>query len=241
MLQQFIIPAIGIGLSAGVLPGPLQAYLINVSLTHGFRKGIWVIFAPLIVDIPVAIIIVLILGQLPPEVINIIRVAGGLFLLWIAWGAWKQYQVDTSITVEEVPPASNLRILATAVTMSFLSPGPYLFWGTVIGPKLVDGLSISLLYGIAYLVAFYGTFLSILAILVVVMSRLGQLDAAITRKILLFTIGLLVWFGTSLIAEGLGIVALQQQLGIIVIVGLIIWFGIRTFTRKRKQGQEYLA
>jgi len=226
MFEAIILPAISLGLSATSVPGPLQAYLLNVTLNHGWRRGLLVILSPLITDGPIIFVTVFVLQQVPAWAIQLIRVGGGVLLLWIAWGAWQQLRSGAEFTTSEQDKlkgqVSPQRILGTALAMNTFSPGPYLFWSTVTGPLLIEALNISIWAGIGMMVGFYGTFLGGMAVLVLVFSRLGKIDATVTRYILVITIGLLVWFATQLIiADALGWVAVHQGLSLVIAVCVI--------------------
>lgn len=229
MLEAFILPGITLGLTAGVLPGALQAYLINTTLLYGWRRGLWVVISPLIIDGPVIIIVVFILGQLPDVVLQVIRFLGGLLLLWVAWGAYRQYRAGISLggdlseeKAKEAPKPQS--ILGKALLMNLLSPGPYLFWTTVNGPLLIEALELSLWHVAAFLIAFYGTFLAMMSIVVLIFDRVGKMNDRVVRWALLFTIVLLLWFGTTLITEAIGITPFYTQIVLmIVLFGLFIW------------------
>lgn len=239
MLQNIIIPAISLGISATTVPGPFQAYLLNVTLKHGWRRGLFVIFAPLIVDGPIIFITVFVLQQIPDWVIQLIRVGGGLLLLWIAWGAWQQLQAGVNFTADSdnlKNDASPRKVLATACAMNALSPGPYLFWSTVLGPLLLEALDISLWAGLAMLLSFYVTFLLGLATLVFLFNRLGKIDAAVTRTILVITIGLLLWFSAQLIiADALGLVVVHQLLTLLIIIAVVSYL---VWSSRQNNSQE---
>jgi len=202
-MESFIVRGMSLGFSAGVLPGPFQAYLINTTLTLGWRRSIIIIFSPLITDIPIATLIVFILGQLPAGFIQALRIVGGLFLLWIAYSTWRQYRAGITIGASNNTNTASQRALLRGILMNFISPGPYLFWSTVNGPLLIEALQQSIWHGFAVLIAFYGTFLTILAATVLIFDRLRRLDERITRGILLLTIVILVWFGATLIVQGI--------------------------------------
>ena len=108
--------------------------------------------------------------------------------------------------------------------MNVFSPGPYLFWSTVTGPLLLEALDISLWWGLAMLVGFYGTFLGGMAILVILFNRLGTIGADVTRYILVITIGLLTWFASQLIiADALNLVWVYQLISI-AILAIVVWY-----------------
>ena len=230
MLTDFILPGISLALTATLLPGPLQAYILSVTLRYGWRRGMLVTFSPLITDAFIVPLVVFVLGQLPEVAIQVIRLAGGGLLLFIAWGAYQQLRAgggfgpDPSAAGVSKQETSLWRVFIPALLMNTVSPGPWLFWATVNGPLLLAALEQSPWHALAFLVAFYGAFILSLNGLVYVFGRLGALGPNVTHKMIIFTIGLLVYFGTSLIAEALGWSAAQQWLSLIVILGLVIWW-----------------
>lgn len=210
MLQQFVIPGISFALSATTVPGPLTAYIVNTTLTQGWRKALLVVFSPLITDAPIIILMTFILGQLPDDILKLIQIGGGVLLLVIARGAWAQYQAGTTFDTAKAQPAEPVsmswrRILATGVMMNYLSPGPYLFWATVNGPILVSALEISPLHALVFLVSFYGVFMLGLSGWVFLFNRLRRVNEKYLGYIILLTIILLVWYGTALMASSLGL------------------------------------
>ncbi len=240
MFETIILPAISLGLSAVSVPGPLQAYLLNVTLRYGWRRGIFVVLSPLVTDGPIILVTVFLLGQLDERIIQGIRVAGGLVLLWIAWGAWQQYRAGASYTAEVDSDDPRLgasvspwRVLGTACAMNFVSPGPYLFWTTVTGPLLLEALEISPLAALGMLLSFYGTFIGGMVILVLVFNQMGQINQRVTNTILLLTIGLLLWFGTRLIADAFGVAALHNTLTQVALVGLVAGVVVRRLRTRR--------
>ena len=80
--------------AAAVQPGSFQAYLISESLAHGWRRTILASCAPLISDGPIILLVLLILSTVPPWLLLALQCAGGVFLLYLAYGAhrtWRTY------------------------------------------------------------------------------------------------------------------------------------------------------
>jgi threonine/homoserine/homoserine lactone efflux protein len=205
----YLLNGIGLGLSAGIQPGPLQAVLIQVTLARGWRRSIIGIFAPLVADIPIVIITLILLSQVSPTVIQLLQIAGGLFLLYLAWQGWRSWRSGAAIgdsTGETADTELNWRYFLRMVTVIWLSPGPYIFWGTVNGPLFIQGLQESLLSGLAFLIGFYGAFLGLLTAIVIIFDRLRHVDRRVTRGILLATIIALAVFGLRFLAQGLGLI-----------------------------------
>lgn len=205
-MLEFISRGLQLGVTAGTGPGPFQTFTINSALTLGWRKALILCCVPIITDIPLIILIVFILGALPEPFIYGLQVVGGLFLLWIAWGIVQQWRKGAQIggTVDaSLTQISSLNVLRRGVMMGLLSPGPYLFWGTVNGPLLIKALHLSLMHAAVFLIAFYGSFMILIGLTVGIFDRLRQLDPRIIRGILLFTAMLLTWFALTTLWQGI--------------------------------------
>lgn len=236
MFETIIFPAMGLGVSAFSTPGPFQAYLLNVTLNHGWKRGLLVILSPLIVDGPIILLTVFILKAIDPQLIQWIRVVGGLLLLWIAWGAWQQLRSGAKLKRDEKPKndsSSAKDILLTALAMNALSPGPYLFWSTVNGPLLIKAMEMSPLAALGMLVGFYTVFLGGMALMVLAFYRLGKLSENITAYLLIATIALLLWFGTKLIlVDVFALDAIHQAISIIIVISLVA-YSLKIWNEKR--------
>jgi threonine/homoserine/homoserine lactone efflux protein len=193
--------AVGFGVAAGTTPGPLLTYLINETLLHGWRHSFYIIFTPLLTDAPIILLAVVILDRFPASVLDAISIVGGLFVLWMAVGAWKR-------STEEVIIATDAEThrhftIARGMMLNVLSPAPYIFWGTVLGPLLVEALEESMWQAVSFLAAFYGSFLCVMSAIALVFNRMRGLDERIVRGLLRFAALLLVFFGVSLLVQGI--------------------------------------
>ncbi len=196
----FVSQGISLGFTAGTSPGPFQSYIIGVTLALGWRRSISAIFSPLVADGPIILLAVVLLKQVPPDFLRVIQIVGGLYLLWLAYGGWRRFRAGAAFanpTTEQQP-----RTLAQGVTMIWLSPGPYIFWATINGPLLVQALGLSVWHALGFMLGFYGTFLSLLALVVVVFNRVRHLDVRVANTIFLVTLVVMVSFGASLIWQG---------------------------------------
>jgi threonine/homoserine/homoserine lactone efflux protein len=201
------LQGIGLGFTAGSSFGPLQTFLINTTLAQGWRRSALMVFSPLIADIPVVIIMVFVLNGLPDVVVRLLQVGGGLFLWHIAYGTWMQIRAGKGLQVEDDSPMQGSRLdnLRRAVAVNLLSPGPYIFWGTVNGPLLKEGLSYSLFHALAFMLGFYVTFLGIMTLIMLVFNSARRLDPRVIRAMLIASVAILAIFGLKLIADGLGL------------------------------------
>jgi threonine/homoserine/homoserine lactone efflux protein len=197
-MLSFLSQGIGIGFAAGAQPGPFLNHVIGTALTGGWRRGIVTIFAPLVADLPLIVLSVTILRSVSPDFLRIVQLAGGLYLLWMAYGGIQRFRQGDGF---EIKPVSVNRSFWQAVLMIYLGPAPYVFWVTISGPLLVQGLEQSLWHGLAFVLGFYGTFLAMLAGYVILFARLGQINPRLTRAIFLLTLAVMLVFGIGLIVQ----------------------------------------
>lgn len=199
-----IARGMGFGFTATSTPGPLQSFIISTTLSKGWRKGLIIVFAPLLTDAPIIIVMAFLLRELPPDVVRVIQIAGGLFVMWLAWSTWQALKAGTLIGKEadEDVPGESRRILMQSITMNYLSPGPYIFWGSVTGPILIKAVDTSVAHMIVFLFSFYATFIGSMSVMVFVFDRMRKLDERVTYWILVGTIVVLAGLGFSLLANG---------------------------------------
>ncbi len=118
----YLTLGITLGFAAAVQPGPLLTYIISQTLKNGWRSTLPAAFAPLVSDIPIATVILMVLSQVPAWLVQALRLAGGFFLLYLAYGAFKAWQ-----NFAEYKPAavqSGGQSLLKAATVNWLNPGP---------------------------------------------------------------------------------------------------------------------
>jgi threonine/homoserine/homoserine lactone efflux protein len=137
-----------------VQPGPFQAFLFSQSIKNGWQKTIPLVFVPLMSDLPVIILVLLVLTNVPHEVLQILQIAGGLFLLYLAFNAYKSWLTFTPNVAENIAPQYTV---FKAVLVNLLNPNPYLAWSLVLGPMLIKSWNESPGKGIVMLTAFYGS------------------------------------------------------------------------------------
>ena len=148
----YLIFGITYSFAAVVQPGPFQAFLFSQSITNGWRKTLPLVFAPLISDLPVIILVLLVLTNVPHEVLWILQSIGGVFLLYLAFNAYKAWRNFHQNVVQEVSPQLNI---FKAAMVNILNPNPYLAWSLILGPLLIKGWNESPVNGIILLLAFY--------------------------------------------------------------------------------------
>lgn len=180
--------------------GPLQTYIISRSLTKGWKKSLPAAFAPLVSDGPIIALCLLVLSQVPEWFQKFLYTAGGLFLLYLAFGAYKSWKNFTAHTPTAETSAQQ-SVLKTAF-VNVLSPGPYIFWSVVTGPTLVRGWHETPVLGMSFLLGFYVTFILFLMLIIVGFGTMRNLGEKVRRALIglsaaaLFCFGLFqVWLG----------------------------------------------
>jgi threonine/homoserine/homoserine lactone efflux protein len=202
-LIAYFLQGAALGVTAAATPGPFQTFLISETLKGGWHQSLPVTFAPLLSDLPIILVSLFLLDQLPINFLRIISIIGGIFVLYLAWSAWNEWRagpINLSVSVKENKFSVGL---LKGMVMNFLSPGPYIFWLLVTGPILLTALRYSSLYGAAFLLGFYGVFIGSLIILVVIFDQTRRLGAQVVHTLLLLSIVILGVFGFILLKQGI--------------------------------------
>jgi threonine/homoserine/homoserine lactone efflux protein len=205
---RFFVQGAALGFSAAATPGSLQTLLISETLQGGFKRGARISLAPLITDAPIIMAVLLILNQVPAVVLRLLSIAGGLFVLDLAWSLLKQWRRDTSRSGAQVKTAVEgtqpigWKGLWRASIVNWLNPNPYIFWTLVGGPTLIAALQQSIAYGVAFLVGMYGVFIGSMLIIAAVFHFARHLGPHMVRGLLLISIVVLAIFGVMLLVRG---------------------------------------
>ncbi|MCP4424385.1 MAG: LysE family transporter [Chloroflexi bacterium] len=194
-----------LGGTAAAQPGPLQAFLLSQTLKNGWRRTIWAAFAPLISDGPILVLVLLALTQLPDWALILLRIGGGLFLLYLAWGAYQAFQQATAVTPTTAESAQQ-GVLKAAL-MNFLSPNPYIFWGTIAGPILIEAWRETAVNGLAFFFGFYGALIGGFMAFVLLFAAAKRLDEKVSRVLSGISAVALFLFGLYQIFLGLSTLA----------------------------------
>jgi len=193
----------GFAFAAAVQPGPLQAYLFSKVTSAGWKKTLPAAFSPLLSDIPIAFIVLVILGQLSITAQSILRAAGGILLIYLAWKAfiqWKKHAVNIIEKQEKVP-----HTFFEAALVNFLNPNPYLGWALILGPVVVEAWQINPATGIAVIVSFYATMIVMLALIIFAFGSTQYLGAKFQKRLVLVS---------AIILAGIGVYQLVLSIGL---------------------------
>ncbi|HEY5974798.1 MAG TPA: LysE family transporter [Geobacteraceae bacterium] len=153
--QLLAFPAAGVvlGLSAGCSPGPLLALVITQTLRHGAWEGVKVALSPLLTDLPIIALCLVVLTRLANmgPVLGVVSLAGGLFVLYLAYETCR-----ASRTLPEAVP-DEPQSLGKGVLVNALSPHPYLFWLTVGTPAIIRGWQVTPGAAFLFVASFFGS------------------------------------------------------------------------------------
>ena len=136
-MTAYLILGMTYAFAAAVQPGPFLTFLISRTLTNGWRRTIPAAFAPLLSDGPIIVLVLLVLSQMPGWLVQALQVAGGVFLLYLALGAFKTWRNYKAKDANEFD--STRQTVFKAVVVNLLNPAPYLGWSLVMGPLLLKG------------------------------------------------------------------------------------------------------
>jgi threonine/homoserine/homoserine lactone efflux protein len=180
----YILRGITLGFSAAITPGPYQAYLLSETMASGWKRTLPATLAPLITDGPIIALVLLVLTRTPEWFVYGLQFAGGIFILYLAWGAYQTFQhIGTAL-----PDEPSGQSLLKAIFVNFLNPAPYLFWSTVGGPTFLAGWWESKTLGLSFLGSFYGSFLLSLVGLVTLFALARRSGPSVVKVLLAISV-----------------------------------------------------
>jgi len=198
----YLILGMTYAFAAAVQPGPLQTYLISQTLANGWSRTIPAAFAPLLSDGPIIVLVLLVLSNMPGWLVQVLQCAGGVFLLYLAFSAyktWRDFDIKKAVQVQ-----SNRQTILKAAMVNLLNPAPYIGWSLVMGPLLVKGWRESPANGIALMIGFYTTLILVTLGIMLLFSTAKNLGPRVSRVLIgvsaiaLACFGLYeLWLGTG--------------------------------------------
>ena len=197
----YFIQGLLLGLPAAASPGPLQAFFLSETMRVGWRRTLPTALAPLISDLPIILLVLLILTRTPDWLLRIIRIGGGLFLLYLAASylvSFRRGSQDESI--QEQPIRSS--VFKAALT-NLLNPNPYIFWGIVAGPILLSALRQSASLGLSFILGFYGTLIGGFILFITIFATGRRYTPRLISSFSLLAIVALALFGLFQLISGI--------------------------------------
>lgn len=175
----YLLQGLALGGAAAIQPGPFQAYLLGQTLRNGWLRTLPAALAPLLSDGPIIALVVFILTQTPAWFLIGLRLVGGLFLLYLAWGAYRGMRETAVASIS--PTTATQQSMVKAALMNALSPNPYIFWATIAGPIFIEGWRSTAAAGIGFLLGFYGALIGGFAGFVTLFALTRRLDQRVNR------------------------------------------------------------
>ena len=197
----FLLQGIGYGFSAAVQPGPFQTYLISQTLLNGWRRTLIAALAPLISDGLIIFTVIFVLTRVPEAFRLVLQLAGGVFILYLAWGAyraWQRFDIAAPPTA-----AAGQQSLLRAALMNLFNPNPWIFWSLVTGPILIRAWGEAPGKGLAFLTGFYGAMIACLALIILIFGTARQLGPRLSRAAIGISAFALAGFGVYQLIKGI--------------------------------------
>jgi len=178
----YLMPGMAYGFAAAVTPGPLSMYLLSQAVIVGWRRTLPAAFSPLISDGPVAVLVLTVLCRVPDGLVHYLRLFGGMFILYLALGAWKSWRAaDAGNPIHfESSPNSFLK----AAIVNWLNPNPYLGWSTFLGPMVLSGWRKSPANGTVLVFGFYTTMIAAMMGMILLFAAARSLGPQVRRSLI---------------------------------------------------------
>lgn len=197
----YLFTGLSLGAYAAMTPGPFQAFLLSQTMKNGWRRTLPASLAPLITDGPIIALVLLVLTQTPDWFLNLLRVAGGLFIIYLAVVAF--LGLKNLKAALATPLDAARQSFWQAVLMNGINPNPYIFWSIIAGPILLEGWRQSPGLGLSFAAGFYGTLIGGFAGLVVLFATARRLGARVITWLSAASAVALLAFGLYQLWEGL--------------------------------------
>lgn len=199
-MWEYLLLGWGFAFAAVIQPGPLQAFMLASVARVGWKRTLPAALAPIVSDGPIILGAIFLLRWLPGGWTSWLRAAGGIFLLYLAWRSFRQWQRSPERGKEDTKPP---RTLLQAVVVNLLNPAPYLAWSLVLGPALMEAWGLSFTFGLALLAAFYGTLTIGNALVIILFGTTRYLNPQARHNLILVSAVFLAGLGAFQLWRGL--------------------------------------
>jgi len=196
-----VLVGLGLGLAAGVSPGPLLTLVVSSTLERGFGAGLRVALAPVLTDAPIILLAILVLRDLPPAWLAWIGALGGCVVIYLGIDTLRSPIQDRD--PDQASSGNSLDLWRGAV-VNLLNPHPWIFWTTVQGPLLIRGWRQDPVTAMAFVVAFYAAIVGSKITIAWLVARGRQaLRGRWYRRLLIGCGILLIGMGTVLVLQAI--------------------------------------
>ena len=200
--MQSLLVGLGIGIAAGISPGPLLMLVITSTLRGGLRHGVAVAAAPILTDAVVVGVTLAALGQIPQRWLSALGVVGGVTVMVIGVRTVREGR-DITLRPDGTEGGERLTTaLARGGVVNVLSPHPWITWVTALGPLTVSTWRGSHPAGILLVTGFYVTLVgSKAAVAAMVAGGRRRLTDSGYRRTVIGAGAVLVLLGAVLLVE----------------------------------------
>ncbi len=132
-------------LIAAASPGPAVLMTARTGMTEGFLTGIWVavgVGLGAVVWAIAALFGLAVLFQVAPALLWGYKIAGGLFLCWIAWQMWSHSTEPLELRAEVATPRTARSAFRLGLVTNLANPKPAVFFGAVFVGTVPPGTSL---------------------------------------------------------------------------------------------------
>ena len=203
-MLSYLLLGMTFAFAAAVQPGPFQSYVISQTLSIGWKNTIPVAFAPLLSDVPIILLVLILLSRIPIGLVLVLQCAGGIFLLYLALGAfnnWRDFYGKNSMQ-----NTIGRQTVIKAALVNLLNPNPWLAWSLVMGPLLLKGWQEAPANGLSLLVGFYTTMILTTLGIMLLFSGARNLGPRVSRTLVGISAIAMACFGIYELWSGLKMV-----------------------------------
>jgi threonine/homoserine/homoserine lactone efflux protein len=132
-------------LMAAASPGPAVLMTARTGMTQGFRTGVWVAIGVALGAVVWAIAALFglaILFKVAPALLWGYKIAGGLFLCWIAWQMWRHAAEPLDMSAQGAAARTPFAAFRLGFLTNLANPKPAVFFGAVFVGTVPPGTSL---------------------------------------------------------------------------------------------------
>lgn len=170
--MESLLVGLSLGAAAGVSPGPLLVLVVTSAIRGGWPAGVMAACAPLVTDTVVMTVTLFVLDALPTATLGWVALVGAGFVMWSGVRTIAEARTATLAPATAASPLGVARqALGQAALVNLLSPHPWIFWATVMGPLTVDTWQEEPGAAVALVTGFYVTIVGAKALIGVLVGR----------------------------------------------------------------------
>lgn len=121
-------------LMAAISPGPAVLMSARTGVLEGMRTGFFLatgIGAGGVIWALAALFGLNVVFQAAPALLWALKIAGGLYLIWMAWGMWKSADQPLNLADDAAPPRSALSAFRLGLVTQLANPKPAVLFSAI--------------------------------------------------------------------------------------------------------------